>query len=118
MATYVPARRSRGVRDDKGSARVDNTAMARLPVRLTPGASADRIDGWDVDADGRPVLKVRVRARPVEGEANAALIRLLAKTLGVPKSSVALDRGGQSRLKMISVAGLTDEELRDRLTGL
>jgi uncharacterized protein len=92
--------------------------VARLPVRLTPGASADRIDGWDVDADGRPVLKVRVRARPVEGEANVALIKLLAKTLRVPKSAVTLQRGGQSRLKMISVAGLSDEELRARLTDL
>ena len=92
--------------------------MTNLPVRLTPGASADRIDGWDVDVDGRPVLKVRVRARPVEGEANAALLKLLAKTLGVPKSAVSLDRGGQSRLKMIAIAGLTDDELRVRLTGL
>lgn len=92
------------------------TTLARLPVRLTPGASADRIDGWDVDADGRPVLKVRVRARPVEGEANEALIRLLAKTLGAPRSSVSLARGGQSRLKMIEVAGLDDAELRARIT--
>lgn len=92
--------------------------MARLPVRLTPGAAADRIDGWDVDAEGRPVLKVRVRARPVEGGANAALLKLLAKTLGVSKSAVSLDRGGQSRLKMISVDGLSDEALRTRLTDL
>lgn len=92
--------------------------MARLPVRLTPGSSADRIDGWDVDGEGRPVLKVRVRARPVEGEANAALLELLAKTLRVPKSSVALDRGGQSRIKMISVSGLCDADLRARLPGL
>ena len=92
--------------------------MANLPVRLTPGASVDRIDGWDADADGRPVLKVRVRARPVEGEANAALIKLLSKALGVPRSAVSLDRGGQSRTKMISVAGLSDDELRGRLTDL
>ena len=92
--------------------------MARLPVRLTPGAAADRIDGWDVDAEGRPVLKVRVRARPVEGEANTALIKLLAKSLRVPKSAVSLDRGGQSRAKMLSIDGLTDDELRDRLTDL
>ena len=92
--------------------------MARLPVHLTPGASADRIDGWDSDSDGRPVLKVRVRARPVEGEANTALIKLLAKAVDVPKSAVSLDRGGQSRTKMIGVAGLTDEDLRIRLTGL
>ena len=90
--------------------------MARLPVRLTPGAAVDRIGGWEADAEGRPVLKVRVRARPVEGEANAALIQLLAKALGVPRSSVSLMRGGQSRLKMIEVANLDDAEARRRLT--
>ena len=90
--------------------------MARLPIRLVPGASVDRIDGWDVDAEGRPVLKVRVRARPVEGEANEALIRLLAKALGVPRSSVFLARGGQSRLKMIEVVGLDDAGIRARIT--
>ncbi|WP_332657862.1 DUF167 domain-containing protein [Brevundimonas sp.] len=92
--------------------------MANLAVRLTPGASTDRIDGWDVDADGRPVLKVRVRARPVEGEANDALIKLLARALGAPKSALAIQRGGQSRTKMIEVAGLSNDEMRSRLTGL
>lgn len=89
--------------------------MTRLAIKLTPGASVERIDGWDVDADGRPVLKVRVRARPLEGEANAALLKLLAKTLGVARSAVSLDRGGQSRLKMIRVEGLSEEDLRARL---
>lgn len=92
--------------------------MAHLPVRLTPGAGADRIDGWDVDVEGRPVLKVRVRARPIEGEANEALIRLLAKALCVPKSAVAIQRGGQSRTKILEVAGLSDPELKARLTDL
>ena len=91
---------------------------ARFAVRLTPGASADRIDGWDVDAEGRPVLKVRVRARPIEGEANAALLKLLAKTLKLPKSAVALQRGGQSRLKMIEIDGLDDQGVRAKLTAL
>ncbi|MEW6539631.1 MAG: DUF167 domain-containing protein [Pseudomonadota bacterium] len=89
--------------------------MANLPIRLQPGAAADRIDGWTSDAEGRPVLKVRVRARPIEGEANDALIRLLAKSLGVPKSSISVGRGGQSRSKMIVVQGLDDEELRSRI---
>ncbi|MEY4555500.1 MAG: hypothetical protein RL093_619 [Pseudomonadota bacterium] len=92
--------------------------MTNLPIRLTPGASADRIDGWDVDAEGRPVLKVRVRARPVEGEANEALVKLMAKALGVPKSAVAIQRGGQSRTKMVTVADLSEPELKARLTGL
>jgi uncharacterized protein YggU (UPF0235/DUF167 family) len=89
--------------------------MTCFAVKLTPGAFVERIDGWDVDADGRPVLKVRVRARPVEGEANAALLKLLARTLGVARSAVSLDRGGQSRLKMIRVEGLSDEDVRVRL---
>ncbi|WP_339914340.1 DUF167 domain-containing protein [uncultured Brevundimonas sp.] len=92
--------------------------FARFAVKLTPGASLDRIDGWDVDAEGRAILKVRVRARPVEGEANAALLKFLAKTLGVPKSAVTLQRGGQSRLKMIRVDGLDDDGVRANLTAL
>lgn len=90
--------------------------MTTLPIRLTPGAASDRIDGWDVDVDGRPVLKVRVRARPIEGEANAALLKLLAKTLDVPKSAVSLERGGQSRVKRVAVNGLSADEVRARLS--
>jgi uncharacterized protein YggU (UPF0235/DUF167 family) len=92
--------------------------MSRLAVKLTPGTAADRIDGWDVDAEGRPVLKVRVRARPVEGEANAALVKLIAKTLGVPKSAVTLQRGGQSRTKILEIVGLSDDEAKSLLTDL
>lgn len=71
-----------------------------------------------MDADGRPILKVRVRARPVEGEANAALLKLIAKTLGVSKSAVTLERGGQSRTKQLSIEGLSEPELKARLTDL
>ena len=92
--------------------------MAKLPVRLTPGAAADRIDGWDLDAEGRPVLKVRVRARPVEGEANEALVKLLSKALGVPKPAVSVQRGGQSRTKILEVDGLSEDEAKSRLTDL
>ena len=59
-----------------------------------------------------------MRARPVEGEANAALLKLMAKTLGVAKSAVSLERGGQSRTKMIAVSGLSDDAVRARLTDL
>ncbi|XLP34399.1 DUF167 domain-containing protein [Brevundimonas vesicularis] len=90
--------------------------IARLAIKLTPRANADRIDGWDVDPDGRPVLKVRVRAQPVEGEANAALVAFLAKALGVPRRAISLARGGQSRLKMIEIADLDDDEVRQRLS--
>ena len=88
----------------------------RLPVKLTPGASVDRIDGWALDAGKRPVLKVRVRARPIEGEANAALIQVLAKTLGLPRSALSLARGGQSRLTLIDIATLDEIAVRARLS--
>ena len=45
----------------------------KLHVRLTPRAAADRVEGWETDPAGRPVLRVRVRAAPVDGAANAAL---------------------------------------------
>lgn len=89
---------------------------ARIPVKLTPKSSKDAVEGWDVDPEGRPVLKVRVRAQPVEGEANDALVKLLAKVLGVPRRNVNLARGSQSRLKMVEVTDLTDEEVRERLS--
>lgn len=89
--------------------------MTQLAIKLQPGASADRIDGWDTDPSGRAVLKVRVRARPIEGQANDALVKFLAKALDLPKSAVTLARGSQSRLKMIDIAGLDDAALRARI---
>jgi uncharacterized protein (TIGR00251 family) len=88
---------------------------ARIPVKLTPKSSKDAVEGWDFDPEGRPVLKVRVRAMPVDGAANAALVAVLAKALGVPRRDVNLARGNQSRLKMVEVEGLSDSEVRERL---
>ena len=63
------------------------------------------MDGSVRLADGSEVLVVRVRAAPVEGAANAALTRLLAKTLHLPKSAVTLVAGDSARLKRIHIAG-------------
>jgi uncharacterized protein YggU (UPF0235/DUF167 family) len=87
----------------------------QLHVKLTPRSGMDRIEGWGVDPSGRSVLLVRVRAAPVEGEANAALEKLLAKALGFPTSRVNVARGGQSRLKAVEVEGLTPELLAQKL---
>jgi uncharacterized protein YggU (UPF0235/DUF167 family) len=89
--------------------------MADLFVRLQPGAKLDRIDGWEADAEGREVLRIRLRARPVDGEANAALVRYVAEVLGLPRSAVTLARGDRSRLKRLSVEGLDNDGLRRRL---
>jgi uncharacterized protein (TIGR00251 family) len=79
-----------------------------VAVRLTPKAAKDRIDGIANLADGRNVLKARVRAVPEKGKANAALEALLAKALGVPKSAVSVIAGGTSRLKSVQVTGNPD----------
>jgi hypothetical protein len=76
-----------------------------LTVRLTPKGGRDAIDGIEQLADGRSVLKVRVRAAPSEGEANDALVRLIAKTLGVPPRDVTLAAGATARVKRLTVAG-------------
>ena len=89
----------------------------KLHVRLTPKASADGIDGWGADEQGRRFLKVRVRSAPIEGRANAALIALLAKTLGVAKSRVVLSRGETGRLKTLTIDGIDDAEFETKVTG-
>lgn len=77
----------------------------RLAIRLTPRGGRDGLDGVETLADGREVLKARVRAAPSEGEANAALIGLVAKLLGVPRSRVELVAGASARLKTVAVSG-------------
>jgi uncharacterized protein len=76
-----------------------------LAVRLTPKSGRDCIDGIELLADGRGVLKVRVRAAPSEGEANTALVRLLAKAVGVPPRDVALAAGATARIKRLAISG-------------
>lgn len=77
----------------------------RLAVRLTPRAARDGMDGIAQDAEGRPVLKLRLTAAPVEGAANAALIAFLAKKLGVRQAAVTLHSGETGRLKILHLAG-------------
>jgi uncharacterized protein (TIGR00251 family) len=76
-----------------------------LTVRLTPKGGRDAIEGIEQMADGRSVLKVRVRAAPSEGEANDALVRLMAKALGVAPRQVALVAGATARIKRLEIAG-------------
>jgi len=76
-----------------------------VSLRVTPNAGNDAIEGAEARDDGSRVLRVRVKAVPDKGKANAAVIALLAKTLGLPKSSVTLESGETARLKTVLVKG-------------
>jgi uncharacterized protein len=76
-----------------------------LDVRLTPRGGRDSIDGIERRADGRTVLKARVRAPAFEGEANAALCRLLADISGAAPRQVTLVAGATARVKRLRITG-------------
>ena len=82
----------------------------RFKVRLTPRSKKDTIDGLHEDA-----LKIRVKAPPVDGKANAALIKLLSRQLGVSKSSITVVTGHTSRTKIIRTEGISSKEFMARL---
>ncbi|MEI6654870.1 MAG: DUF167 domain-containing protein [Verrucomicrobiota bacterium] len=75
----------------------------RLHVRATPNARTSGIVGWEDDPQVGRVLRVRIAAPPTEGKANAALREFLAKSLGLAKSKVTLEKGGSSRHKTFSI---------------
>jgi uncharacterized protein len=82
-----------------------STQGVSVALRVTPRGGRDGIDGLERLANGRMVLKVRVRAIAEGGEANRAVTEFLAKALGVPKARVRILSGTTSRLKQIAVDG-------------
>lgn len=92
----------------------ERDGAALFGVRAQPRSSRERIEGL-MEGESGAVLRVALTAAPVEGEANAALVALLAKTLGVSKRDVTLVHGASGRSKTVSVAGMTAEALREKL---
>lgn len=84
--------------------------MAKLKVKVVPGASRSEIAGWLGDA-----IKVRVAAPPERGRANAAVESLICTTLALPRGSVRVIAGGTSPRKTVEITGLGEEEIRRRL---
>jgi len=76
-----------------------------VAVRLTPKGGRDALEGIEEMADGRPVVRARVRAAASDGAANAALIRLVARSLAVAPRDVSLVAGATARLKRLKIAG-------------
>ena len=77
---------------------------AELRVRAQPGASKDAVEETGQDAAGQAFLKVRVRAAPEKGKANAAIEKVLAAALGLPKTAVSIEKGETQRIKTVRIS--------------
>ena len=86
-----------------------------LAIRVTPRSAKPGIAGWRADADGREELEIRVAEAPTDGAANAAVVALLAKALGVSRSQLSIISGASSRHKGIAVP-FELEEARAKLS--
>lgn len=92
-----------------------------LFIKLTPKASKNALVRIEKDTNGKSRLKATVTAVPEKGKANTALIKLLSKKLGLPKTSIELIAGDQSRLKTILLHGETaalEKILSERVVAL
>ena len=84
---------------------IKTDAGFKVSIRLIPGARKSEIVGIEKNADEKLYLKVKVSAVPEKGKANKALENLMAKCLGLPKSSFEVISGHTSRVKTVLVAG-------------
>lgn len=82
-----------------------STQGISIALKVTPRGGRDAIEGVETLADGRAVLKVRVRAVADGGQANRAVIELLASAVGVPRARVRILSGATSRQKQVAIAG-------------
>src|SRR5688572_6474492 len=90
-----------------------------VALRVTPNAARERIEGIVTDADGNPFLKVAVTVPPENGKANAAVIKLIAKDLRLPKGALSIASGVAARRKTLLIAGDANEleiKLNARIT--
>lgn len=76
-----------------------------LHIKLTPKASKDALIRIEAGADGKRYIKASVTAIPEKGKANASLVKLLSKKLGLPKTSISLIAGDQARQKTVLITG-------------
>lgn len=84
--------------------------MGKIVLYCQPGAKQTQLVGTH---DGKP--KIQLKAPPVDGEANKALIVFLAQRCGVPKSAISIEMGTSSRIKRVAVEGVSDTELQAAL---
>lgn len=86
----------------------ETTTGLELFVRVTPNASATRIEGVETRDDGSDVLRIRVTAPPDRNKANKAVAALVAAAFGLAKSRIAIVSGETARLKLLRIDGPAD----------
>lgn len=77
----------------------------RLRLRITPGARKPGFESDMPDADGRPLSRLKVRAKPQDGAANDDVVRTIAEAVGRPPSSVIIEAGHTARIKTVRIRG-------------
>ena len=87
-----------------------------IPVRVMPRSSRPGLGGWRTGAHGREELEIRVAEPPADGAANDAVLKLLAKALGISRSELSIVSGATGRHKRIAIP-FELEEARRRLGG-
>jgi uncharacterized protein len=86
-----------------------------VAIRVTPRSAKPGVGGWRAGADGREELEVRVAEAPADGAANDAVVKLLAKALGISRSEVSIISGHASRHKRVAIP-FELQEFRRRLS--
>ena len=76
----------------------------KIALKVTPGARRDEILGWEENYPGvGRVLRLKIAAPPIDGRANKAIEAYLARSLGVPKSSVQIVQGSSGHIKRVEL---------------
>lgn len=94
-------------RDPAGGGRGRRVDTVRVSVRVQPRASRDEIAGRYGDA-----IRIRLTAPPVDGAANEALVKFLARTLDIPANAITIVAGARSRSKVVEFAGVPEDRVR------
>ncbi len=95
---------------EKGAGLRSHPEGLALTLKVVPGAKASRIDGWEEDADRSPLLRLRVSAAPEKGKANGAVLKLLAKSLGLPAGRLRVLSGQTGRTKVVLIEDAQRQE--------
>jgi uncharacterized protein (TIGR00251 family) len=88
----------------------DPSIHTLLPIKVVPSSSKDCLAGWLGES-----LKIRTQAPPERGKANTCVLKMIAQALGIPQDSITLTKGETSVNKVLSITGLTLEEIKEKI---